>query len=103
MAWSLSFGPEGWKALEDGLREMSRDDLINALTDDEFERVDEGDDETASPEDAAEALRQRLLPLPTDALVEMAYECCERTHTCDNGGWRVRIDRQGYSGVRLKV
>jgi|688.fasta_scaffold813431_2 hypothetical protein len=108
MAWSLSISPEGWQAVEDGLREWDREALITALTDDEFERVEElnGDDgkgytETVSPDDAANALRERLLPLPHDVLVEAAFEAVQRTHTSDNGGFRIWVDRQGYHGVNL--
>lgn len=100
MAWEISITTEGWQQLRDTLDDWDRASLIEAITDDTFERVFEQADEHHAKR-AALAERERLEGLPHDILAERAYELIEQTNTCDNGGFGYWIDREGFHKVWL--
>jgi len=101
MAWSISITTEGWQEIRENLEDWSREELIEAITDDKFEAVyDKAGQEHA--ERAAAAERKRLEQLPHDLLVDRAYELIEENDTCDNGGWAYWLDREGYHKVQLE-
>lgn len=101
MAWEISISAEGWQQLRDRLDDWDRASLIEALTDDTFERVYAQADERHAKR-AADAERRRLEGLPHDVLVDRAYELIEANNTCDNGGFGYWIDREGYHKVWLE-
>ncbi len=108
MAWSISITPEGWQDIRRELETWDRERIIAALADDEYERVE---DEMAKAEfggfdpdaPAINALNRRkaLERLDLSDLVDAAMETIEANNTCDNGGFRYWIDREGYHGVTL--
>lgn len=109
MAWSISITAEGWADIRRELETWDRQRIIDALADDEYERVEEArrysmgrdDIPEGAEESEAAALRERLADLPEDVLVDAAMDAIERNNTCDNGGFRYWIDREGYHGVTL--
>ena len=105
MAWSISITPEGWQDIRRELETWDRERIISALADDEYERVEElnnsNPDDADSPEDASYRKRAALERLDLSDLVDAAMETIEANNTCDNGGFRYWIDRQGYHGVTL--
>lgn len=101
MPWEISIGPDSWQELRDTLeKEWSREQLICAITDDTFERVEAMAGQTHATR-AAAAERLRLAELPQDLLADRAFELIEQTNTCDNGGFAFWIDREGYHRVHL--
>lgn len=101
MAWAISISNEGWAAIREQLDEWDREKLINAITDDTFERVcDKAGEHHAKR--AADAERRRLKQLPIDRLADRAFELVEQTDTCENGGFAYWIDREGYHKVHLR-
>ena len=101
MAWEISMTAEGWQQLRDRLDDWDRASLIDAITDDTFERVyaQAGDHHAKR---AADAERKRLEDLPHDVLADRAYELIEQNNTCDNGGFAYWVDREGYHKVVLE-
>ncbi|WP_166831582.1 hypothetical protein [Thalassoroseus pseudoceratinae] len=101
MAWEISISTEGWQQLRDKLDDWDRSSLIEAITDDTFERVYEKGGEHHAQR-AADAERKRLESLSHDLLADRAYELIEQNCTCDNGGFAYWIDREGYHKVVLE-
>lgn len=116
MAWSISISPEGWQDIRRELETWDRERIIAALADDAYEAAEEAnndDDEVCEllmrspgkplidPKTAAEVCRKSLAYLSDADLVDLAVERIEENNTCDNGGFRYWIDRQGYHGVTL--
>jgi len=105
MAWSISISQEGWADIRKELETWDRQRIIDALADDEFERVEQSNeadpDNADSPEDAAYDKRRNLESAAHDTLVDAAMDAIESNNTCDNGGFRYWIDREGYHGVTL--
>ena len=101
MAWEISISAEGWQQLRDKLDDWDRASLIEAITDDTFERVYQHAGEHHAQR-AADAERKRLEDLPHDVLADRAYELIEQNCTCDNGGFAYWIDREGYHKVVLE-
>lgn len=100
MAWAISISSEGWHQIKTELDSWSRDSLIDAITDDTFERVEDVADQYHAQR-AASAERKRLADVPHEVLVDRAYELVEQNDTCDNGGWAYWIDREGFHKVWL--
>lgn len=100
MAWSISIVAEGWAEIREKLERWSREALIDAITDDKYEMVDEQTGQEHA-ECAAAAERKRLANLPHDILVDRAFELIEQNNTSDNGGWAYWIDREGFHKVCL--
>ena len=101
MAWAISISSEGWQQIKTELDSWSRESLIDAISDDTFERVEDVADQHHAQR-AASAERKRLAVLPHDVLVNRAYELVEQNDTCDNGGWAYWIDREGFHKVWLE-
>lgn len=109
MAWSISITDKGWQDIRKELETWSRERLINAITDDEYERVDsllnKHDINLPShiniPGMCADSLRDNLTTVETEYLVDRAFELIEENNTCDNGGYNYWIDREGFHKVRL--
>lgn len=101
MAWEISISAEGWQQLRDRLDDWDRASLIEAITDDTFERVDEqaGDHHAKR---AADAEQLRLERLTHDVLADRAYELIEANNTCDNGGCDYWVDKEGNHKVWLE-
>ena len=100
MAWSISITAEGWAGIRDALDEWSREQLIEAITDDKFEAVYAKADQHHAQR-AADAEGKRIGDLPHDILADRAFELIESNGTCDNGGFAYWIDREGYHKVTL--
>lgn len=100
MAWEISITAEGWQQIRNKLDDCDQASLVEAITDDTFERVYEHAGEHHAKR-AADAERQRLEELPHDILADRAYELIEQNNTCDNGGFGYWIDREGYHKVWL--
>ena len=100
MAWEISISAEGWAEIREKLDDWNREDLIAAITDDEFEAVYEkaGMDHAKR---AADAERKRIEDLPHDVLADRAFELIEQNNTCDSGGFAFWINRDGYHKVFL--
>ena len=108
MAWEISITDEGWEDIRKELETWSRERLINAITDDEYERIErivnEHDINTPFinlPGIAADQLRNKLTTVETEFLVDRAFELIEENNTCDNGGYNYWIDREGCHKVCL--
>lgn len=98
MAWSINgnFVPEVWEDVRANLGDWSRDQLVEALSDDAFEAAS---DEPGEALAAADAMREAVSFADHDSLVDAVLELIERTDTCDNGGHRFWIDREGFHSV----
>ena len=108
MAWSISITAEGWADIRKELETWDRQRIIDALADDAFEEAEQANgsdgkqyEETVSPDDAADVCRANLESAAHDTLVDAAMDSIEMHNTCDNGGFRYWIDREGYHGVTL--
>lgn len=108
MAWEISISNEGWQEIRKELELWPRQRLINAISDDEYERVerivnDNGLDDIPAniPAIASNSLRFRLAYDSDDALVDQAINLIEENNTCDNGGYAYWIDREGAHKVTL--
>ena len=106
MAWSISITPEGWQNIRKELETWHSDRIIDALADDEYEAVEDENrarpaDEFVNPADAHAKKRATLDKLDHSDLVDAAMDAIENNNTCDNGGFRYWIDREGYHGVTL--
>lgn len=100
MAWEISMSAAGWEQVRAELEEFTPEELVAAITDDLFETVlDKAGEKHA--ERAAKAEGKRLEGLPQDVLVDRAFNLIEKNNLCDNGGWAVWIDREGYHKVWL--
>jgi hypothetical protein len=103
MAWGISMTAEGWDNVRRNLEHWTCERLINALCDDRFQEVVEHKGGSQHAHKAADALRRRIKDLPQDILADEAYMLIERHNTCDNGGWAVWIDREGYHTVSVDL
>lgn len=102
MAWEISITAEGWQDIRNELDNWSKKDLIQAISDDYYEELEQ----MGKPDDVC---RKRALKLTCklnlyasrDCLADHAFELIEKNNTCDNGGWAYWIDREGYHKVYL--
>jgi hypothetical protein len=103
MAWSISITQEGWDEIREELEKWSDEALIDALTDDLLEALDDSTHITTDllKEQIIGACMEWLKEMPHDFLVNRAFEMIEANNTCDNGGWAYWIDRKGYHKVEL--
>lgn len=108
MAWEISITDEGWQDIRTELETWSRERLINAICDDEYQRVervvnDNGLDDIPVniPSIAAGNLRECLAGVDDDGLVDQAFNLIAENNTCDNGGYAYWIDREGFHKVTL--
>ena len=101
MAWSICITPEGWDAIRTTLEGMERDELLYAICEDEFERVEQNGGAPDEADFAAQQLHGKLDSpnVSHDALVETAFSLIQEHNTCDNGGNGYYIDREGYHRV----
>jgi len=102
MAWEISMTPEGWNNVYRNLQVMDRVDLEEAIIDDMIEDAEhnEGVDYT---EDQLDEKRNFLGELPGDVLVDLVFEMIEKHNTCENGGFEVYMDREGYHTVKVDL
>jgi len=103
MAWQISMSAEGWSNVRRNLHGMAKDKLVVALTDDLFEELEERGVELADIELAVADRRRDWESLPQDMLADICYDRVCHNDTCDNGGHRVWIDRQGYQTVPVDL
>lgn len=107
MAWEISISQEGWAEIESKLKEWSKERLVEALSDDYLEYLEEEDTETPylhmkEMEDKVNQYRKQLNDIyDQESLAEEALLMVERNNTCDNGGFAYWIDREGYHKVHL--
>ena len=103
MAWEISHHEIVWTIAEVNLRSWSIEELANALSDDFFEMLEEDDtvdDDTI--EKRYERRKRTLLEtgyIAKDTLVRCCLDTIRENNTCDNGGFNLYIDRQGYHTV----
>jgi len=101
MAWEISITQEGWGELYDACHLMERDELIDALADDYWEKH--------AHKGFANDFNRRFFEYayimvkfaPQDALADAAFDLIAENNTCDNGGFTYWIDREGYHTVQL--
>jgi len=98
MAWEISHSAEAWDNARANLEAMGSERIINALADEAYHDACEAD---ADGERAADECRARLASLPLDILVDAAMGSIRRHNTCDSGGHKFWIDRQGYHTVSV--
>ena len=103
MAWEISMSAEGWDNVRRNLHGMDKDSLTIALTDDLFEDLEQRGVELSDIELAIAHKTSELKSLPIDILAEAAMDLVRQHNTCDNGGFRVWIDRQGYQTVPVDL
>ena len=79
MAWSICITPEGWDAIRTTLEVMERDELLYAICEDEFERVEQNGGAPNEADSAAKQLHGKLDSpnVSHDALVERAFSLIE--------------------------
>jgi len=103
MAWGHSFSPDVWPIVRANLECWATNDLIRAISDDIFEHVyARANAYHARRAKAAEIGRLRDVAYrlgAIDWLVDRTMDLIEQTGLCDNGGWAVWIDREGYHTV----
>ncbi len=102
MAWEISHSPEAWDAARTNLEGWTRDQLVEALTDDAFEAAENNEQ---SGSEAADLLGDLLEEneVAHDTLVDMAIRSIELHMTCTNGGHEFYIDREGYHTVECST
>lgn len=102
MAWEISITSEGWGELYEACHELSKESLITAITDDYFEALEQKGFEYIDCKKRALKLKYKLETYASqECLADQAYQLIEQNNTCDNGGYRYWIDREGYHGVTL--
>ncbi|MDB4778233.1 hypothetical protein OAG68_02130 [bacterium] len=101
MAWEISISVDGWIAIREALEKWNVEQLVDAISDDEFERVFEIAG-MRHAERAANAERDRINELPHDNLADRAFELIQQNNTSDNGGFAYWIDREGHHKVWLQ-
>jgi len=100
MAWEISMSMEGWGDVRCNLHAMDKQELIDAIADDELEAME------TMPGDSDEicaARKAELDQLDQDTLADAAYDLIAEHNTCDNGGHAVWIDRQGFHTVSVSL
>lgn len=96
MAWEISHAPEAFDTARRNLEGWSRDSLVEALTDDAFEAAESNGQDGQT---AADILGELIHESPADILVDLCMEAISLHGTCDNGGHRFWIDREGFHTV----
>jgi hypothetical protein len=102
MAWSISITAEGWSEIYEACHDLDKRQLINAITDDYFEALEKQGFDYNECNKRTLKLRYKLETYAAqECLADKAYELIEKNDTCDNGGYRYWIDREGYHAVYL--
>jgi len=102
MAWEISITAEGWSEVYEACHELDKKKLLDAITDDYFEALEKQGFDYTDCKKRALKLRYKLETYASqEGLADTAYELIEKNNTCDNGGYRYWIDREGYHGVTL--
>ncbi len=103
MAWEISITNDGWSEIRIELDKWAKKRLIQAISDNEFERIEH--EEHADINYIQERIKPftaNLKRLYKDTLQDIAFGLIEENNTCDNGGFNYWIDREGYHKVTLK-
>ena len=99
MAWEISHAPEAWTAVRENLEGWTRDDLVEALTDDAFEAAESNGQCGEAAADMLGELLDNEQTVGHDTLVDLCVEAISLHNTCDNGGHNFYIDREGHHTV----
>jgi hypothetical protein len=101
--WSICLSPEGWQDIRRELRAWGREDLANAISTDEYQRLRQDFSRTAPGVCGrmAQALKKRLLRLSRADLVDHCMGLIEFNNSCDEGGENYWIDRCGVHKVHV--
>ena len=103
MAWEISMTAEGWSQVRHNLQcHTSREALIVGLTDSKFEEVEKFGG-LGHAKRAADALKARIEALPINILANACMELIEKHNTCNNGGFAVWIDPEGYQTAPVSL
>lgn len=105
MPWSISITAEGWDDIRAALEVMPKEDLINAIMDDnDSKRQDFRKHWRNNPsfKRVRRIKRANLETLYQDTLSQVAYELVVENNTCDIGGFEYWIDIDGFHTVTLK-
>ncbi len=102
MAWEISITREGWEDIRSELNKWSTKRLIEAISDNEFERIEhEENADITYIQEKIEPFNKRLKSLYKEDLQDEAFSLIEETNTCDTGGYNYWVDREGLHTVQL--
>jgi hypothetical protein len=101
MAWSISISSEGWNDIYEACHKMDRNELIDAIADDYFEKnylkgfIHQFNNRFFDYVYTLERYASQ------EALADLAFDLIQENDTCDNGGFEYWIDQDGYHTVSL--
>jgi hypothetical protein len=104
MAWSHSYAPEAYDFAMYELENWTREDLCKAIADFNYEHFHGDTFRKGHPHHKGPWSWEKIHSDPyisIDTLVDRAMKCIREVYTCDNGGWAMWIDYDGYHKVEL--
>lgn len=106
MAWEISITPDGWEAIYNALQRMTREELIDAIIEDNESKRQNFRDHVRWNRIEAKKVpkikRDDLERLYPNTLTDIAYELVQANNTCKNGGYEYWIDVDGYHTVTIE-